>query len=93
MTLAQLNLFNNRIIRVPASFEKLANLDDVNFGGNRLKTFVRPGGWKRMTRLAIQWNMIVILPSFEGADNLRQLQVNDNQIEEMPVLGAMTKVL
>jgi len=91
-SLVEVNFFNNRLIRVPASLERLTKLENVNFGGNKLKTFLRPSGWKRATRLALMSNTIVRLPSFEGMDSLEQLQLGQTAMDELPVLGRMPKL-
>lgn len=90
--LEEVNFFNNKLIRVPPSLERLEKLDNVNFGGNRLKTFLKPAAWKSATRLALMSNTIVTLPSFEGMTNLRQLQLGQTVIDELPKLGHMPKL-
>ena len=91
--LTEVNIFNNRIIRIPASFAKLEHLDDLTFGGNKLKTLPDVSKWREVSRLAMQWNTVVMLPSFEPmADTLVTLQLDRNCLNELPKMGAMTKL-
>ena len=71
----EVNFYNNSLIRVPPKFTNLVNLEDLNLGGNKLKTICSTKSWVALERLAISWNMIVLLNDFGGMPNLKVLQV------------------
>jgi Leucine-rich repeat (LRR) protein len=85
----QLNVFNNRLLRIPASVGELTGLDDVNVSANRLKTLPPVPGWGRMSRLSVSANTIVLLPPLSSmAPSLGQLLLGDNGLTAFPDLGA-----
>lgn len=93
-SLAEVNFFNNKLIRVPASLAKMTALEDVNFGSNKLKTFPAPEDWPACTRVALQWNNLVLLPSMSGAPACRQLLLAGNSfLPALPELFGMRESL
>lgn len=85
-----MNFFNNQIIKVPITFAKMTSLEEVNFGSNKLKTFPPPTDWPACTRIALQWNNLVILPSFSGATSCKQLLLAGNSyLPALPELYGM----
>lgn len=52
-------------------------------GGNKLKTICSTKSWVALERLAISWNMIVLLNDFGGMPNLKVLQLNKNQLSAL----------
>lgn len=87
--LSEVNFFNNKLIKVPAKMADLTNLDDLNVAGNKLKTLCKTDNWGKLTRLAIMWNTMVMLPSFAPMTSLEQLQMNNNMLSSFPDMGAM----
>jgi len=83
VNLEEINMFSNKLIKLPKTFGDLENLLDVNVGGNKLKTIPSTAKWKKLERLALSWNNIVMLNDFKGMINLRQLQMNKNSIAEI----------
>jgi len=86
-SLELVNFFNNKIIKMPPSFANLTQLDDVNFASNKLKTLPKTDQWKKLKRLAVFWNNLVMLPSFAGLESLECLQMYDNSLETFPEMG------
>ncbi|GBG33927.1 Leucine-rich repeat-containing protein 1 [Hondaea fermentalgiana] len=82
--LSELNLFNNKLIKIPATLAEIEALVDLNLGGNKLKTLPSTKRWINLERLALSWNTIVMLNDFGGMPKLRQLQLNRNQLAEIP---------
>lgn len=83
-SLTELNVFNNRLIKLPQELRSLVRLQDLNASGNKLKTFPQPGDWTNLRRLAVSWNTIVHVPDLEGLNSLVHLQLNDNILTEWP---------
>lgn len=89
------NFFNNKIIKIPPCFSELEELADVNFASNKLKTLPKVDKWKKLKRLAVFWNNLVMLPSFEGLEALEMLQMHTNPLGSFPAMGthlALTEV-
>lgn len=73
--LEEVNVFNNKLIRLPKTMSKLKNLDDVSLSGNKLKMLPDLSNWTKVTRLAVFWNNLVMVPSFEPMSGLKELQM------------------
>jgi len=89
------NFFNNKIIKMPPCFADLEDLEDINFASNKLKTLPKVNKWKKLKRLAVFWNNLVMLPSFEGLEALEILQMHTNPLGSFPAMGnhpALTEV-
>lgn len=65
----------------------MTELDELNFASNKLKTLPKVDQWKKLKRLAVFWNTLVMLPSFANLESLECLQLYDNQLENFPSMG------
>ena len=100
------NVFNNKIKKIPANWSELTELEDVNFASNKLSTIpkvpphkprcrsdltrlvaLQVDNWKKLKRLAVFWNNLVMLPSFASLESIEMLQMEDNNLETFPTMG------
>lgn len=84
LKLEEVNLFNNKLIKIDPCFAQFSEIRDLNLGGNKLKTLPSTTNWTKIERLALSWNSIVVLNEFRGMIKLQQLQLNRNQLSELP---------
>ena len=48
-----MNVFNNNLIRLPASLTTCTSMRDFNAAANKLKTLPKLDGWSKVTRIAV----------------------------------------
>lgn len=85
--LREVNFFNNKIKKIPANWSELTELEDVNFASNKLATIPKVDNWKKLKRLAVFWNNLVMLPSFASLESIEILQMEQNNLEAFPTMG------
>eukprot|EP00667_Euglena_gracilis_P011890 EG_transcript_12167 len=87
--LTHLNLYNNSIARVPSAINQLVNLRELNLASNKLVQLPDDCflGCHALKRLAIFWNRLGRIPSLADMEALEELQVNSNQLEDIPTFG------
>eukprot|EP01061_Rhynchopus_euleeides_P027587 TRINITY_DN44866_c0_g1_i1.p1 TRINITY_DN44866_c0_g1~~TRINITY_DN44866_c0_g1_i1.p1 ORF type:complete len:501 (+),score=230.24 TRINITY_DN44866_c0_g1_i1:2-1504(+) len=87
--LKYINFYNNGLLKPPADIGKVESLTELNLASNKIMA-VQPNafdGLKNLTRLALFWNRILRIPSLAPLEKLRELQLNGNQLPEMPEFG------
>ena len=81
-----LNIFNNKVTRLPAELGQLPALEEVNLAANKLMALPEVPGWSRVRILNLYDNRLVKIGSLAGCVALVELRLYNNNLEAMPML-------
>jgi Leucine-rich repeat (LRR) protein len=89
-----LNLFNNKMMKLPADIGQLTNLEEVNISANKLMMLTDDhfAGWASVKILNLYDNNLIRLGSLAPLVALEELRLYGNQLEAMPTLGKQEKL-
>jgi len=87
--ISELNLFNNKLKKLPPTIGELTELEEVNLAANKLMmtTDAMFASWSKVTVLNMYDNNLVRFGSLAPLTALQELRLNGNNLEEMPALG------
>jgi Leucine-rich repeat (LRR) protein len=94
MALTELNMFNNKILKIPPVFGELRLVTDMNFGANVIMQVPQETieHWRSVRVLNLYDCRIIKLGSLSHMMDLEELRLFNNNLEELPDLGTKPKL-
>ena len=86
--LSELNVFNNKLIKLPKGLGECAGLTVLNAGGNKIKTLPKTDTWTKLVELKAHQNGLIMLPGLETLGALETFKLDMNRaLSQLPAIN------